>query len=142
MEALRVSTAVIGVFIYFGGFIGNFFSLILFIQKELRQVSTGLLFLLLNIISTIHLLSLIVEFIDSIFNIQMIPSGAFRCQFILWLQNASRTICSLLATTVSIDRFIRSEYPLRSRLWCTLKNVVKLSIIYTLCFLLLSIKCI
>ena len=94
MEALRISTAIIGVFIYFGGFIGNFFSLILFIQKELRQVSTCLLFLLLNIISTIHLLSLIVEFIDSIFNIQVIPSGVFRCQFILWLQNVSRTICS------------------------------------------------
>jgi hypothetical protein len=132
MNALNMSTGVIGTVIYVAGFIGNFFSLILFIQKELRQVSTGLLFLLLNIISTIHLLSLVVEFLDNIFNVQVIASGVFHCQFILWLQNVTRTTCSFLATTVSIDRFLRSEYPILSRIWCTPKNVVKLSIIYIL----------
>ena len=130
MEALRISTAVLGISVYVAGFSGNFLSLLLFVQKELRQVSTGLIFLLLNIFSTIHLLSLIVEFLDSIFQIQVIPSGVFRCQFILWLQNATRTICSFLAATVSVDRFIRSEYPMKSRIWCRKKNVIKLFIIY------------
>ena len=130
MYDLRASTAVIGIIIYIGGFLGNLFSLILFIQKELRQVSTSLLFLLLNIFSTIHLLSLIVEFLDNIYDIQVLPSDVFRCQLILWLQNATRTICSFLTTTISIDRFIRSEYPVRSRLWCTPKNVLRLAIIY------------
>jgi hypothetical protein len=130
MDALHASTAFLGIFIYLAGFIGNFFSSLLFIQKELRQVSTSLLFLLLNIFSTIHLLSLIVEFLDSIFQIQVLPFDIFQCQFILWLQNATRTICSFFATTISIDRFIRSEYPIRSRIWCTPKNVVRLAIIY------------
>ncbi len=130
MDGLRVSSIAMGIIIYLGGFIGNSFSLLLFIQKELRQVSTGLLFLLLNIFSTIHLLSLIVEFLDTMFQVELIPSGVFRCQFILWLQNATRTICSFLAATISIDRFIRSEYPIRSRIWCTTKNVLQLSIIY------------
>jgi len=130
MDDLRISTAFIGIVIYLGGFIGNFFSFLLFIQKELRQVSTGLLFLLLNIFSTIHLLSLIVEFLDTIFGVEVVPSGVFRCQFILWLQNVTRTVCSFLATTISIDRLLRSEYPLRSRIWCTTKHVAQLSIIY------------
>ncbi len=56
-----ITGGIIGGLIYVGGFIENFFSFLLFIQKELRQISTGLLFLLLNIFSTIHLLSLIVE---------------------------------------------------------------------------------
>jgi hypothetical protein len=137
INALRISTAFIGIAVYVGGFIGNFFSLLLFIQKELRQVSTGLLFLLLNIFSTIHLLSLIVEFLDSIFQIQVISSGVFRCQFILWLQNLTRSVCSLLATTISIDRFLRSEYPIRSRIWCTPKNVLRLSTAYLLFSILL-----
>lgn len=120
---LRMATAVLGCIVYATGFVGNFLSLLLFIQKELRQVSTGLIFLLLNIFSTIHLLSLIVEFFDSIFKVQIVTNDKFRCQFILWAQNLSRTVCSFLAATVSIDRFIRSEYPMKSRIWCTTKNV-------------------
>jgi hypothetical protein len=127
---LRMVTAVLGCIVYATGFTGNFLSLLLFIQKELRQVSTGLIFLLLNIFSTIHLLSLIVEFLDSIFKVQIFFNDKFRCQFILWLQNATRTICSFLAATVSIDRFIRSEYPMKSRIWCTIKNVMKLFTLY------------
>ena len=127
MDNLRISTAVLGILIYIAGFIGNFLSFLLFVQKELRQVSTGLTFLLLNIFSTVHLLSLIVEFLDSIFQVKLFASDVFRCQFILWLQNVTRTICSFLATTVSIDRFLRSEYPMQSRIWCTAKNVTKLS---------------
>ena len=132
MDQLRMSTAVLGIIIYLAGFIGNFLSFLLFIQKELRQVSTGLTFLLLNIFSTIHLLSLIVEFLDSIFQVQIFASDILRCQFTLWLQNASRTICAFLTVTVSIDRFLRSEYPMKSRTWCTPKNVLKLFIGYCL----------
>jgi hypothetical protein len=137
MDALRACTAILGVIIYTAGFIGNFFALLLFTQKELRRVSTGLIFLLLNIINTIHLLSLVVEFLDSIFQVQVLPSAVFQCQFILWLQNATRTLCSFLATTVSIDRFIRSEYPVKSRIWCTPKNTLKLAIIYSIFSILL-----
>jgi hypothetical protein len=132
IEALRLTTAVLGILAYIAGFIGNFLSLLLFIQKELRHVSTGFIFLLLNIFSTIQLLSLVVEFLDSIFQVEVVFNAVFRCQFILWLQNSTRTICSFLAATVSIDRFIRSEYPMKSRLWCTTKNVNKLFYIYFL----------
>ncbi|CAF2492536.1 unnamed protein product [Rotaria sp. Silwood2] len=132
MEGLRISTAVLGVLIYFAGFIGNILSFLLFIQKELHKVSTGLIFLLLNIFSTIHLLSLIVEFLSSIFQFKVLPYDIFRCQFTLWLQNAARTVCSFLATTVAIDRFIRSEYPIQSRAWCTTRIVIKLFVIYCL----------
>ncbi|CAF1064459.1 unnamed protein product [Rotaria magnacalcarata] len=137
MNPVNTVIATIGALVYTAGFIGNFFSLLLFTQKELRQVSTGLLFLLLSITNTIHLLSLLFEFIDSLFIFPVFPSDVFRCQFVLWLQNSTRTICSLLATTISIDRFLRSEYPIRSRIWCTPKNVLKLSIIYVIFSMLL-----
>lgn len=131
MTNLRISTAVLSVLVYVGGFLGNFLSFLLFMQKELREVSTGLCFLLLNIFSTIHLASLIVEFIDSIFDVQF-NSSVFRCQFILWIQNMTRTVCALLAATISFDRFLRSEYPMQSRIWCTTKNVSKVAIGYIL----------
>ncbi|CAF0938914.1 unnamed protein product [Adineta ricciae] len=130
LETLRICTAVLGIMVYSTGLTGNTLSLLLFIQKELRQVSTGLVFLLLNVFSTIHLISLIVEYIDSIYQVQVIANAKFRCQFILWLQNVTRTICSFLAATVSLDRYIRSEYPMKSRIWCTVANVMKLFLLY------------
>ncbi|CAF0906807.1 unnamed protein product [Adineta ricciae] len=130
LETLRICTAVLGIVVYSTGLTGNTLSLLLFIQKELRQVSTGQVFLLLNIFSTIHLFSLIVEYVDSIYQVQIIPNAKFRCQFILWLQNVTRTICSFLAATVSLDRYIRSEYPMKSRTWCTVANVIKLFLFY------------
>lgn len=131
MSDLRISTAILGSLIYAAGFLGNFLSFILFIQKELRQVSTGFCFLLLNVFSTIHLASLVVEFVDSIFDVQY-GSSIFRCQFTLWLQNVTRTVCGFLAATISFDRFLRSEYPMRSRVWCTMKNVIILCVGYLL----------
>ena len=128
---VRIPTAILGTIIYIAGVFGNSFSFLLFSQKELRQVSTGLVFLLLNVMSTIHLLSLIVDFLDNIFQVQLLKSDIFRCQFISWVQNVTRTVCSCLAVSVSIDRYLRSEYPMKSRLWCTPKNVVKVFIVYT-----------
>ncbi|CAF2139614.1 unnamed protein product [Rotaria magnacalcarata] len=132
MEDLYMTAAVLGILIYTAGFIGNFVSFFIFMQKELRKVSTGLIFLLLTIISTIHLLSLIVEFLSTIFCFEISSNSIFRCQFILWLQNVTRSICSFLAVTVSLDRFLRSEYPIKSRIWCTTTNVAKLCVIYCL----------
>ena len=132
MESLRIATAALGVLIYVAGFVGNFLSFFLFMQREIRRVSTGFIFLLLNIFCTIHLLSLVIEFLDSIFQVRILWNDVFRCQFLLWLQNSTRTMCSFLATTVSIDRFLRSEYPMKSRIWCTTNNVLKLDYIYLL----------
>jgi len=132
MDILATTTAIAGIIIYFGGFLGNSFSILIFSQKELRKISTSLLFLLLNVFSTLHLLSLIAEFLDSIYNVQVIPNAVFRCQFLLWLQNTTRMLCSFLTTTITIDRFIRSEYPVHSRQLCTPKNVFRLFLIYIL----------
>ncbi|CAF3248366.1 unnamed protein product [Rotaria socialis] len=137
MEGLHITAAVLGVLIYTAGFIGNFLSLFIFMQKEVRKVSTGLIFLLLAIFSTIHLFSLIVEFIATISGFVLVRNSIFRCQFILWLQNVTRSICSFLAVTVSLDRFLRSEYPIKSRIWCTTMNVAKLCVIYCLFYMLL-----
>mgnify|MGYP001073037534 CR=1 FL=1 len=125
LDGLRLTMAVLGILVYVAGFLGNLLSLLVFIQKEFRQGSTSLIFLLLNIFSTIHLVSLSIEFLDSIFQVQIIASSIFRCQFTLWLQNTTRSVCAFLAATISIDRFIRSEYPMRSRIWCTTTNVLK-----------------
>ncbi|CAM4756063.1 unnamed protein product [Rotaria magnacalcarata] len=44
------------------------------------------------------------------------------------LENIQRTF----TVTVSLDRFLRSEYPIKSRIWCTTTNVAKLCVIYCL----------
>jgi hypothetical protein len=132
MTDLHIAVAVLSIIIYVAGLAGNILSFLLLARSDFRQVSTGLTFLFLNIFGTMHLFSVVVEFLDSIFQFQMIGSAAFRCQFILWLQNVTRTICSFLATTISIDRFLRSEYPMLSRIWCTPSNIVRILCLYCL----------
>jgi hypothetical protein len=55
---------VLGTIIYFGGFLGNLLSLVIFLPTEIRRVSTGFLFLCLTISNNIHLLTLLFEFLD------------------------------------------------------------------------------
>jgi hypothetical protein len=61
-------TAILGTMVYLGGLIGNLLSLMIFIRIEIRRVSTGLLFLFLTISNSLQLLTLIIEFIDVVYN--------------------------------------------------------------------------
>jgi hypothetical protein len=119
------------------GFIGNLLSLIVFFsQDEFRNVSTGVLFLTMTISNTIHLWTLITEFLIS-FNVSVYSSNVFvECRLNYFVQNVSRAVSTYTATGITIDRLIRSEMPVRSRLICTRRNAIKLSII---CLITLSI---
>lgn len=116
------------------GFLGNLFSLIVFFtQQEFRKISTGLLFLLITVFNTIHLWTLTTEFLLSL-SISVYSSVFMRCRVNYFVQNVSRAVSTYLAVTVTLDRLIRSEFPLRSRKICTHRNVVKLAVSYVVVF--------
>ncbi|CAF1533226.1 unnamed protein product [Rotaria sordida] len=119
------------------GFIGNLLSLIIFFsQDEFRNVSTGILFLLMTLSNTIHLWTLTTEFL-AIFNIYAYSNVFFQCRLNYFVQNVSRTMSTYLAIAITLDRLIRSELPMRSRIICTRRNVIKLTLIYLIVFSIL-----
>jgi hypothetical protein len=55
------------------------------------------------------------------------------------MQNVSRAVSTYLAIGIVIDRLIRSEMPIRSRIICTRRNAVKLALICVIIFSVLSL---
>lgn len=119
------------------GFFGNILSLIVFISgKKFRNNSTGVLFLLMTISNSIHLWTLTTEFLNA-FSVYIYPNEFFQCRLNFFIQNLSRAVSTYLATTVALDRFIRSELPIRSRVICTKRNSIKLTILYLIIYSIL-----
>ncbi|CAF1259186.1 unnamed protein product [Rotaria sordida] len=119
------------------GFIGNILSLIIFFsQEEFRHVSTGVLFILMTLSNNIHLWTLITEFL-AVFNIYVYSGVVLRCRLNYFIQNLSRTMSTYLAVTITLDRLIRSELPMRSRIICTRQNALKLTVVYLIIFSIL-----
>ncbi|CAF1455305.1 unnamed protein product [Adineta steineri] len=122
--------------VYGLGFIGNIFSLIIFCSlDEFRRISTGCFFLLTTIANSFHLWTLTTEFLG-VYNIYIYSGGFLQCRLNFFVQNVSRAMSTYLAIGIALDRFIRSELPLRSRTICTRRN----AIIYTIVnFIIFSI---
>ncbi|CAF3595075.1 unnamed protein product [Rotaria sp. Silwood1] len=119
------------------GFIGNLLSLIIFFsQEEFRNVSTGALFILMTFSNTIHLCTLTTEFL-AMFNSYAYSNVFLQCRLNYFVQNVSRTVSTYLAVAITLDRLIRSELPMRSRIICTRRNVIKLTLIYLMIFSIL-----
>ncbi|CAF1414810.1 unnamed protein product [Adineta steineri] len=119
------------------GFIGNLLSLFIFsTQSDFRNVSTGVLFLLMTVSNTAHLWTLTTEFLGT-FNIYVYSDVFLQCRLNYFIQNVSRAISTYLAITVTCDRLIRSELPIRSRFICTRENAIKLTIFYCIIFSIL-----
>lgn len=117
--------------------LGNILSLTVFYcQREFWKVSTGLLFVLMIIFNTIHLWTLCVDFLIT-YSIYLYSNVFFQCRLQLFLLNVTRAMSSYLAMSVTLDRFIRSEMPMRSKLICTRRNAYKVTIIYLVTFSIL-----
>ena len=116
------------------GSVGNLLSLYIFYtQEEFRKISTGLLYLLMTVFNTIHLCCLGIEFIR-LYDVTVYLGTALQCGFNTFLQNVTRATSTYLAVAVAIDRLLRSELPMHSRVLCTRRNAGILTIIYIVIF--------
>jgi hypothetical protein len=105
------------------GFIGNILSLMILCSfDEFRQVSTGSLFLFITTTNSIHLWTLTTEFLTE-YNIYVYSHAFLQCRLNFFVQNVSRAMSTYLAIGIALDRFIRTEIPLRSRMIWTRRHV-------------------
>ncbi|UJR14643.1 hypothetical protein I4U23_001636 [Adineta vaga] len=120
--------------VYLLGFIGNLFALIIFASlADFRKISTGVLFLLMTISNFFHLWTLATESIAA-YGYHLYPHVFFQCRLNPFVKNVSRAMSTYFSVGITIDRLIRSEFPMRSRLICTRRNVCKLAILFLILF--------
>ncbi|CAF0744763.1 unnamed protein product [Adineta ricciae] len=125
--------------IYGFGFIGNLFALIVFSSLlEFRRISTGILFLLMTISNFFHLWTLTIGFIG-IYGKYIYLNIFFYCQFNPFIENISRAMSTYFSVGIAVDRFVRSEIPIRAKNICTRRNIFILtSILFVIFFIFWS----
>ncbi|UJR14645.1 hypothetical protein I4U23_001638 [Adineta vaga] len=117
------------------GFIGNLFALIVFSSLlEFRRISTGILFLLMTISNFFHLWTLTIEFIGICSGYYIYSTIFFQCHINPFIENISRAMSTYFSVGIAVDRFIRSEIPIRAKVICTRKNIIILTVIFLIIF--------
>jgi hypothetical protein len=90
----------------------------------------------MTISNTIHLWTLTTEFL-AIFYVYMYSDLFLQCRLNYFIQNVSRAVSTYLSIAATLDRLIRSEMPMRSRVICTRRNAIKLTLIFVIVFSIL-----
>ncbi|CAF4161859.1 unnamed protein product [Adineta steineri] len=115
------------------GLIGHSCSLLTFSQRQLRSVSTSLLFLIITISDILFLLMSLYDFL--LINIgipQLSPYYIPLCRFRTFILNFTQTTSAWLLVCTGIDRLIRARLPHQTKRWCTRKNIIIVSVIIIL----------
>lgn len=129
----RIGTTLYSI-IYVLGFIGNIFALITFSNTNMRRISSSIFLLVLSVSDTIALITSLWFFLADAFSIQLQNYSALACRFRTFFAYVFMDLSSWCIAGLAIDRFMRTEIPLRSRVICTPRNA---SIMISICFLIL-----
>lgn len=126
------------------GYFGHISTILIFLQRTLRSVSTSVLFIAIIISDVIYLSVSIHDFLyiglgltplDSQTNADL--SNAF-CRFRSFLQSFAMCSSAWLLVAVSVDRWIRIRFPFRVRRFCTIKRVLSGTFVIVICAVALN----
>lgn len=116
------------IFLFIFGYFGNIITIIIFLQKTLRSISTNSLFICISISNIIYLLVCIYDFLYAGLGLTPIDSDIYYelasalCRFRTFLQSFAMCSSAWLLVAISIDRWIRIRYPFRVKQLCTIKR--------------------
>ncbi|UJR09086.1 hypothetical protein I4U23_013334 [Adineta vaga] len=113
-------------FTFLLGFLGNTASLLTFSRTTLRKVSTGCLFMVLAIFDTLYLLMCVFDYLEFGFKVPFYPHIAYSefCRFRYFVMNVAQMASAWTLVIVSIDRWIRTQFPFKSAMICTPRNAL------------------
>jgi hypothetical protein len=118
--------------IYALGFIGNIFALITFSSYRMRQISSSIFLLVLSISDSISLITSLWFFIADAFSIQLQNYSALACRFRTFFAYVFMDLSSWCIAGLAIDRFLRTEIPLRAKVICVRRNALIMILIFFL----------
>ncbi|CAF0908039.1 unnamed protein product [Adineta ricciae] len=119
----RIGTVIYSI-IYSLGFTGNVFALLTFSSHRMRQISSSIFLLILSISDSIALIASLWFFLADAFSIQLQNYSALACRFRTFFGYVFMDLSSWCIAGLAIDRFLRTEIPLRAKLLCTPRNAL------------------
>ncbi|CAF1094755.1 unnamed protein product [Adineta steineri] len=129
IPSLRILIAVICIILYLIGYTGCILSIVTFSSKKLRRHSTGFLFLIMALVDIFNLFASLQYFLNVIYGIDVFTLSIHWCRFF--------TICnyelyfgfSWIFAFISLDRWMKVEWPTKSHSLCTRKRFIILCLI-------------
>ena len=109
--------------LYLFGFAGNILSMLTFSTKRMARLSSSCTYLfLLPISDSVILLTTLWPFLGDAFHIYLEQYSIIACRFYYYLIFLFISYSSWCLAGLCFDRFLRIEFPIRSKLWCTRKH--------------------
>ncbi|CAF1430960.1 unnamed protein product [Rotaria magnacalcarata] len=119
----HISTIVLSI-IYAFGFMGNIFSVLTFSSTEMRELSCGILLLLLSISDILYLITSWWDFLNAAFNIELEYYSLIGCRFWYFFSFVFGHTSSWCLATLNLDRSLKVQMPTKSKSICTPKKAL------------------
>ncbi|CAF0867373.1 unnamed protein product [Adineta ricciae] len=115
--------------IFITGLIGNLLSSLLFSITELNQTSCGIYFLLLAIADSLALIGGLHHCLT--IGYRVIIHSVTYCRARNFISYTSMDLASWMVVAISLDRYIKVKFPVKSRDYCTQKLAIIVSCVLT-----------
>ncbi|CAF3367214.1 unnamed protein product [Rotaria socialis] len=129
IPSLRVLIAFICLALYLFGYTGCILSIVTFSSKKLRQHSTGFLFFVMAFVDIFNLVASLQYFLDAIYQINVYNLSIHWCRFFTIVNYELYFGFSWVLVFISVDRWIKVEWPTKSQTLCTRKRFIHLCLI-------------
>ncbi|CAF0958563.1 unnamed protein product [Adineta steineri] len=123
--------------IFIVGLIGNLLSSLLFSITELNQTSCGIYFLLLSIFDSLALIGGLHHCLTIGYHIT-VPNASY-CRIRNLVLYTSMDMASWMVVAISVDRYLKVKFPIKTRIYCTKKLNIIVSCILTVILTLKNI---
>ncbi|CAF2386081.1 unnamed protein product [Rotaria sp. Silwood2] len=139
IPSLRILIAFICVILYLFGYTGCLLSIVTFSSKKLRQHSTGFLFFVMAFVDIFNLIASLQYFFDVIYHINVYTISIHWCRFFTIFNYELYFGFSWILVFISVDRWIKVEWPTKSQTLCTRERFIYLCLIAFISSLLQNI---
>ena len=126
------------------GFFGHVNSILIFLDRTLRSVSTSCLFICITLSDIIYLSTCIYDFLYTGLGLTYISQqnntnlANILCRFRSFVQSVAMCSSSWILLSIAIDRWLRIRFPFQVRKLCTKRRVLFGALIIVSCAIALN----
>jgi len=99
--------------IFIIGLVGNLFGLLVLLRKNLAKIGPRGMYRFLFVMDIINLFSIIVNYLNSAFNLNLLIISKYACKLCIYLTIWLGTIPPYILIYISVEKIIATKYPSR-----------------------------
>jgi hypothetical protein len=132
------------ILLFLFGFFGHINSIIIFLRRTLRSVSTSCLFICVTISDIIYLSVCIYDFLYTGIGLSPVDSQTnpdlsnALCRFRSFIQSVAMCSSAWLLLTIAIDRWLRIRFPFKVKKFCTIRRILLGVLVVLICAIALN----